>query len=35
MFSKSEAAIRDFNTWLGELPHPHKVVCPGSLLRFS
>ena len=30
MFSKSAAAIRDFNTWLGELPHAHKVICPGN-----
>jgi len=30
MFSRSTAAIRDFNLWLGELPHPHKVVIPGN-----
>jgi Icc-related predicted phosphoesterase len=30
MFSKSAAAIRDFNDWLGELPHPHKIVIPGN-----
>jgi len=30
MFSKSPAAIRDFNEWLGELPHQHKIVIPGN-----
>jgi Icc-related predicted phosphoesterase len=30
MFSKSAAAIRDFNDWLGELPHQHKIVIPGN-----
>lgn len=30
MFSKSVAAIRDFNDWLGELPHKVKVVVPGN-----
>jgi Icc-related predicted phosphoesterase len=30
MFSKSMSAIGDFNTWLGELPHQHKIVVPGN-----
>lgn len=30
MFSKSTAAILDFNEWLGELPHRHKIVVPGN-----
>jgi Icc-related predicted phosphoesterase len=30
MFSKSAAAILDFNEWLGELPHRHKIVVPGN-----
>jgi len=30
MFSKSAAVIRDFNEWLGELPHRHKIVVPGN-----
>lgn len=30
MLSRSERSIRDFNEWLGELPHPHKVVVPGN-----
>jgi Icc-related predicted phosphoesterase len=30
MFSRSMAAITDFNTWLGELPHQHKIVIPGN-----
>src|SRR5271168_484205 len=30
MFSKSANAITDFNTWLGELPHRHKIVVPGN-----
>ena len=30
MFSKSTAAIRDFNDWLGELPHRYKIVVPGN-----
>lgn len=30
MFSKSTAAILDFNKWLGELPHRHKIVVPGN-----
>jgi Icc-related predicted phosphoesterase len=29
-FSKSAAAIRDFNDWLGELPHRWKIVTPGN-----
>jgi Icc-related predicted phosphoesterase len=30
MFSKSAAAILDFNDWLGELPHFWKIVVPGN-----
>jgi Icc-related predicted phosphoesterase len=30
MFSKSAAAILDFNEWLGELPHAYKLVIPGN-----
>jgi len=30
MFSKSAAAILDFNEWLGELPHRWKVCVPGN-----
>jgi Icc-related predicted phosphoesterase len=30
MFSKSAAAILDFNEWLGELPHRRKIVVPGN-----
>jgi Icc-related predicted phosphoesterase len=30
MFSRSLKAIVDFNDWLGELPHPHKVCVPGN-----
>ena len=30
MFSRSMAEITDFNTWLGELPHQHKIVVPGN-----
>jgi Icc-related predicted phosphoesterase len=30
MFSRSAAAILDFNDWLGELPHRFKVVVPGN-----
>ena len=30
MFSGSQAAIADFNSWLGELPHMHKIVVPGN-----
>jgi len=30
MFSKSAAAILDFNDWLGELPHRWKIVVPGN-----
>ena len=30
MFSKSTAAIRDFNNWLGELPHAGKLLIPGN-----
>jgi Icc-related predicted phosphoesterase len=30
MFSKSMNAIADFNTWLGELPHRHKIIVPGN-----
>jgi Icc-related predicted phosphoesterase len=27
---KDLAVIQDFNTWLGELPHPHKIVIAGN-----
>jgi Icc-related predicted phosphoesterase len=30
LFSQSYAAIRDFNVWLGELPHRYKLVIPGN-----
>jgi predicted phosphohydrolase len=30
MFSKHLSAIEDFNDWLGELPHPWKLVIPGN-----
>jgi len=30
MFSRSIGAVADFNQWLGELPHPHKIVVPGN-----
>lgn len=30
MMSRSIAAIRDFNDWLGELPHRHRIVIPGN-----
>jgi Icc-related predicted phosphoesterase len=30
MFSKNVSAIEDFNEWLGELPHRHKLVVPGN-----
>lgn len=30
MFSKSQPEIRDFNIWLGELPHRYKIVIPGN-----
>jgi Icc-related predicted phosphoesterase len=30
MFSKSVEAVADFNDWLGELPHRHKIVVPGN-----
>lgn len=29
-FFNSIAKIRDFNDWLGELPHRYKVVIPGN-----
>lgn len=29
-FSKRRSQIRDFNDWLGELPHRRKVVVPGN-----
>jgi Icc-related predicted phosphoesterase len=28
--SKSSRAISDFNLWLGEMPHCHKIVVPGN-----
>jgi len=30
MFSRRSHAITDFNLWLGELPHQHKIVVPGN-----
>jgi Icc-related predicted phosphoesterase len=30
MFSESMEAVADFNDWLGELPHRHKIVVPGN-----
>ncbi|HSY35604.1 MAG TPA: metallophosphatase domain-containing protein [Acidobacteriaceae bacterium] len=30
MFSKSLRAIKDFDEWLGEQPHPQKWVVPGN-----
>ena len=30
MFSRRAAAILDFNEWLGELPHRHRLVVPGN-----
>jgi Icc-related predicted phosphoesterase len=30
LLSKSQPEIRDFNAWLGELPHRHKIVIPGN-----
>ena len=30
MFSRSMAAIKDFNRWLGTLPHRHRIVVPGN-----
>jgi predicted phosphodiesterase len=30
MFSKSRRAIEDFNAWLGDLPHRHRLLCPGN-----
>lgn len=30
MFSENLSAIEDFNEWLGDLPHPHKIVVPGN-----
>src|ERR1700694_4440693 len=29
-FWNHASKIRDFNSWLGELPHRHKVVVPGN-----
>src|SRR5664279_2929312 len=29
-FWNHTSKIRDFNEWLGELPHRHKVVIPGN-----
>jgi Icc-related predicted phosphoesterase len=30
MMSRSASAISDFDAWLGELPHPIKLVVPGN-----
>jgi len=29
-FSRRRSQIRDFDDWLGELPHAHKIVIPGN-----
>ncbi len=29
-FGRGKQAIRDFNAWLGELPHRRKIVVPGN-----
>src|SRR6185369_3745393 len=29
-FSKRRSIVRDFDPWLGELPHRHKIVVPGN-----
>lgn len=29
-FSKRRSIVRDFDAWLGELPHRHKIVVPGN-----
>ncbi len=30
MFSRSMNSVADFNQWLGELPHRHKIVVTGN-----
>jgi predicted phosphohydrolase len=30
MCSRSMTAVGDFNAWLGELPHPRKILVPGN-----
>ena len=30
MFSRNIGVVADFNEWLGELPHRHKIVVPGN-----
>ncbi len=30
MLGRSVEVIRDFDRWLGQLPHAHKVVVPGN-----
>src|ERR1700733_13858503 len=30
MFSRSMTSVGDFNAWLGELPHPRKILVPGN-----
>ena len=30
LFSRSNRSIADFDKWLGELPHRHKIVVPGN-----
>lgn len=27
---RGRPTLRDFDSWLGELPHPHKIVVPGN-----
>jgi predicted phosphohydrolase len=35
MLSGSLGAINDFNAWLGELPHRHRILVPGNHDRFA
>jgi len=35
MLSRSLRAIHDFNDWLGELPHRHRILVPGNHDRFA
>ena len=30
VFSERPSIVRDFDEWLGELPHRHKIVVPGN-----
>jgi hypothetical protein len=31
-FSRSMAAIIDFNAWLGDLPYTHRIFIPGTTM---